>query len=746
MHAGPACDKTAKDSASVASKPLMKPRAPHRPPPRHAPGRRWLRRLFLLGLLAGLLAIAAVAVTVGLYAQMALLYDLDQLGEMPERTVVLDADGELLGRMHGENRQVVAIDQVSPHFLKALLAREDARFYRHGGIDYLGVLRAALRNFREGRIVQGASTITMQLARNSYPDLNERSFHRKLLEMMLARRIERQWSKDQILQHYVNRIFFGANLYGIQRASQGYFGRNAADLSLSEGALLAGIIRSPARFSPFRNFQGALRERDDVLARLLATGGISAEEELAARRADLALRALPAFQSQGGYALDVIRRDLDRILEEQAIEDGGLIVYTTLHKGLQLAAEQAVEKRLAAAEKLSGYRHPTKAAFDAAWDGQREVVATPYLQGALSILDNETGGILAVVGGRDYRQSKFNRATQGNRQIGSTVKPFVYAAALAAGFLPGTYVEDAPIRPGEIEAADPGWSPQNNDGQFSGLQTLTAGLVESRNTMAVRVGNFTGLDRVLEVIADAGIGNHLTRTPQVFIGNLGGTPRELASAFSLFPNDGIRRRTFLIDKVTDKAGNVLFSNSVLESDIIPPGAAHLMRRMLAQVVDRGTAASIRSEHGFKDPAGGKTGTTNDYKDAWFAGYTDRVTCAVWVGLDQPQTIMARGYGSRLAIPIWSDVVKKAASLGYIAAGPRQEPPLQPVHVCRLSSLLATRDCQGAGTAYQDQLPADMLPQGWCAAHQGTWARPTLRDRRRPPTAQGIFDRLRGWFR
>ncbi len=692
-----------------------------------------------------LLVTIGIAVTIGVYSHLAKQYDLSKLGEMPERTVVLDAQGEMLGRMHGENRIVVPLSQVSPFFVKALLAREDSRFYDHGGIDYVGVARAAVRNIKDRRVVQGASTITMQLARNSYPDLNDRSFHRKMLEMMLARRIEGYWTKDQILEHYVNRIFFGTNLYGIQRASQVYFGKHASQLNMSEAALIAGIIRSPVRFSPFRNFDGALKERDDVLKRMLATKVITTEEELAARYADIALHAQPAFQSQGGYALDAVRRDLDRVLEDHEIEDGGLIVYTTLSQELQTLAEQSVEKRLAVVEKLPGYKHPSKAAFDATWDGTQEVASTPYLQGAVTILDNATGGILALVGGRDYRQSKYNRATQGQRQIGSTVKPFVYATAIASGFLPGTFIDDAPIQPGEIEGAGAGWSPQNSDGKFTGQQTLMTGLVQSRNTMTIRVGNYAGLDRVLHLLGDAGIGNSAERTPQIFIGNLGGTPRDLTSAFSIFPNDGIRRRPFLIDKVTDKAGNILYSTSLLEADVVSPGVAHLMRRILGQVMDRGTAASVRSEHKFKDPAGGKTGTTNDYKDAWFAGYTDRVTCAVWVGLDKPQTIVDQGYGSRLAIPIWADVVKKAVELGYIPAGPRVEPPLAAVQLCHLSSQLATPACHASGTAYDEKLPYDLIPQGNCGAHQGVIASPQYEDRPRD-RSPGLFNRIRGWFR
>lgn len=692
-----------------------------------------------------LLATVTVAVVIGIYSQMAKKYDLTQLGQMPERTMVMDAQGELLGRMHGENRIVVPFSQVSPHFIKALLAREDSRFYQHSGIDYVGVARAFVRNIKDRRVVQGASTITMQLARNSYPDLNDRSFHRKLLEMMLARRIERAWSKDQILEHYVNRIFFGTGLYGIQRASQVYFGKHASQLTLSEGAMIAGIIRSPVRFSPFRNFDGAVKERDDVLKRMLQTKVITAEEELAARYGDIALRAQPLFQSQGDYALDAVKRDLDRLLEVHEIEDGGLLVYTTLSKELQTTAEASVEKRLSAVEKLPGYKHPTKAAFDPTFDGTQELTSTPYLQGALMIMDNATGGILALVGGRDYRQSKYNRATLGQRQIGSTVKPFVYAAAVASGFLPGSFIDDAPLQPGEIEGADAGWNPQNSDGKFLGQQTLTAGLVQSRNTMTIRVGNFAGLDRVLNLLGNAGIGEHAERTPQVFIGNLGGNPKELTSAFSIFPNEGIRRRPFLIDRITDKAGNILYSTGVIEVEVTTPSVAHVMRRILGQVMDKGTAASVRSQHGFKEPGGGKTGTTNDYKDAWFAGYTDRVTCGVWVGLDKPQTIIDEGYGSRLAIPIWADVVKKAVELGYIPPGPRTEPPLTKVALCRLSSQLASPDCQATGTAYEDDLPFDLIPQNFCTSHQGMVAQPPPGYAQPRVRGPGLFDRIRGWF-
>ncbi len=708
---------------------------------------RWqsFKRLLLITVMGGsLLCTLTAAVVIGIYSNLAKDYDLTKLGQMPERTIVMDYKGEVLGRMHGENRIIVPLSEVSPWFVKALLAREDARFYSHGGIDFKGVLRATVRNLKDMRVVQGASTLTMQLARNSYPDLDDRSLHRKLVEMMLARRIEKACTKDQIIEHYVNRIFYGPGIYGVQRASQVYFGKHASQLNLSEAAMIAGIIRSPVRFSPFRNYEGALKERDDVLKRMLETKMITPEEEIAARYADIALHAQPAFQSQGGYALDAVRRDLDLILEQQEIEDGGLQVFTTLSKDLQDAADEAVEKRLSAIENQRGYKHPKKADFDKTWDGTQELSSTPYLQGAVMVLDNQTGGILAVVGGRDYRQSKYNRATQGERQIGSTVKPFVYAAGVASGFMPGTYINDAPIQPGEIDGSDPGWSPQNSDGKFLGLATLTEGLVRSRNTMTVRLGNFAGLNRVIELLTNAGFNKPAERTPQIFIGNLGGNPRQLTSAISIFPNQGVRRRPFLIDRIIDKAGNVIYQTPVLESEVITPSVALLMRNILSQVLDRGTAAALRSTYGFKEPGGGKTGTTNDYKDAWFAGYTDRVSCGVWVGLDKPQTIVDEGYGGTLALPIWADVMKKAVALGYKTEVPKVLLPLTKVTLCRVSSQLATDGCGHANTAYEEALPYDLVPQGFCMEHQGYAAPPPQRMQQQPQ--RGLFDRIRGWFR
>lgn len=707
------------------------------------PRRRARRLLVQLMLAAALLMMAGAAGMLVFYGRIAARYDLSKLGEMRERSIVYDRKGREIGRLHGENRVVVPLDKVSPHFIKALLAREDARFYEHGGIDYVGVARALWRDLKERRLVQGASTITMQLARNSFDDMNAKTAHRKLVEVLLADRIERVKTKDEILELYVNRIFFGTGMYGIEKASQAYFGKAASELTAGEGAMLAGIIRSPNRFSPFRNWKGALKERDMVLERMQKVGMISAEEAAAAKQEDMVVSAQPMMRTQENYMMEAVRRDLDQVLNSEDIEDGGLRVYTTLDMELQAAAEKALDKRLREVESAAGYKHPTKAQFDAQWDGVTAPESTLYLQGAVLAIDNATGGVLAVVGGRDFMQSRFDRAMQGVRSIGSTIKPFVYSAAFRHGLLPGTLVEDAPIRPGELRDGDGNWSPGNSDGQFLGWQPAATGLVRSRNAMTVRVGNMAGLASVVDLVKQVGLGEPAVWTPQVYIGNMGSNLRALTSAMSVYPNDGIRRRSFLIARIEDGSGERMYSTPVLESEVLPTGVAQVTRRLMEDVMDRGTAASARSQYGFKARAGGKTGTTNDYKDAWFVGYTREVTCGVWVGLDAPQTIASGGYGARMSLPVWCDVMNKALALNYKPEAPAAEPVNPKVALCRVTGLLATAGCRAQGMAYEDELPYDLVPQGFCGLHGNV--RPMVEAPSRRGD-DGFFGRLFRWLR
>ncbi|MEZ5301419.1 MAG: transglycosylase domain-containing protein [Verrucomicrobiales bacterium] len=679
-----------------------------------------LLRIPVYLVIAGAAALLVAGITLHLvYWNIARGFDLADLGKMPARSEVFDRQGVLIGRLHGENRVMVDLADVSPHFVDALLAREDARFYSHGGVDYIGLARAVVENLRRGHLAQGASTITMQLARNSF-GMADKTLHRKLVEAALARRIEGELEKDEILELYINRIFFGRGMCGLQRASLAYLGKPARDLTLGESAMLAGIIRSPNRFSPHGHLEKALRERDDVLDRMVLKGFITEAEAEAAKKREIKTTDADAGSAQETYALDAVRRDLDLVLHAADQEDGGLRIYTTLDSTLQTACENALEVRLRAVEAQDGYGHPTKAGYDRRAAAGAEVAGPPdYLQGAVVAIDNDSGGIVALVGGRDFAQSQYNRALHSRRQIGSTFKPFVYAAGMERGLFPGTLIGDGPIRRGELSSVTDGWSPNNSDGKFGGLAPLRSGLVRSRNTMTVRVGDHAGLEFVGSLCEKAGLGAPDALSAQLFIGNHGSTLRDLTSAFTIFPNAGVRRRPFVIDRIETAAGETLFLSGQIEYGVVSPGAAFLTAGILREVVRSGTAAGA-ARLGYKNPrAGGKTGTTDDYRDAWFVGFNERVTCGVWVGLDQPRRIVARGYGSTLALPVWVDVMKAAEAGGYRETAPRAEPVLAKIDLCNRSARLAHAGCRTAGCAYAEEVPAGMAPREFCQFHRGS---------------------------
>ena len=474
-------------------------------------GWRWVLAFFLVAL-----PLALIAAVLAFYAVWAQTFDLKRVGTMPERNTVFDVNGKIYSRLAGANRLKVSLKEVSPLFIQALLVREDTRFYEHGGIDWRGVARALYRDIRSGSAKEGASSITQQLARNSLP-LGGRTISRKLLEAMVALRIERELTKDQILELYVNRIYFGSGCYGVETASQSYFGKNASKLDLSESALLAGLIRSPNRFSPLKNPKGSAVQRDTVLDRLQELKKITATQAQAAKREKINSHPRRRTLIQENYAMDAVQRDLNLLLTTDQIDNGGLFIYTTLDPDVQKAATDALEKQLAKVERLPGFKHPLKAQYRAPEDGEDN--AMPYLEGALVAIDNASGGIRALVGGRDYAQSKFNRAlTPANRQIGSAFKPFVYTLAFTHGLLPGAAVSDEPIQPGEIQGAG-NWSPGNSDGRYVGIKPVSYGLIQSRNTMSVRVGEFAGLDDTQKIATTLGLGENIPHGAAIYIGS-----------------------------------------------------------------------------------------------------------------------------------------------------------------------------------------------------------------------------------
>jgi penicillin-binding protein 1A len=679
-------------------------------------GRQFLgSKLFRYGWKVSLLLLicaAGLAIFV-FYAGWAATFDMKKVGEMPERNTVFDVDGKIYSRLAGANRLKVSLDEISPFFITALLAREDTRFYQHPGIDWRGIVRALARDVLSGSAKEGASSITQQLARNSLP-LGGRNLSRKFLEAMVALRIEEKFTKQQILELYVNRIYFGSGCYGVETASQAYFGKNASKLNLSEAALLAGLIRSPNRFSPLKNPEGAAVQRDTVLKRMVELKKISAVEAEQAKQVKVNAHPKRLLQIQENYAMDAVQRDLNVILTQDQIDNGGLFVYTTLDPAVQNAAQQALETQLSKVEHQSNFHHPLKANYQPPDSGEDS--SMPYLEGAVVAIDNASGGIRGLVGGRDYAQSKFNRAlAPANRQVGSAFKPFVYTIAFTNGLLPGAAISDGPIQPGEIEGAGD-WSPGNSDGTYGGIQPCSVGLVQSRNTMSVRVGQFAGLDNVQKVATTLNLGENIPHGPAIYIGSFETNLRALTSAYSVFPNAGVRKQAYIIERIDDQQHNPIYRAAHISVPALDPSASWMTSQLMEEVLTSGTAASARSL-GFKLPAAGKTGTTNDYKDAWFVGYTSTMTCGVWVGFDQPATIIPHGYGAALALPVWTQVMTKSAQR-YPPEELQPTMPMQRAMVCSLSNHLATSGCQSAQTAYDIDLPIDKVPTAPCEIHGG----------------------------
>jgi len=667
----------------------------------------WKVVLFVVVAASGL----AVFLFYGAWAQT---FDMKKVDEMPERNTVFDVDGKIYSRLAGANRLKVSLNQVSPLFIAAVLTREDARFYEHKGIDWKGILRALVHDIMSGSAKEGASSITQQLARNSLP-LGGRTISRKLLEAMVALRIEHQFTKQQILELYVNRIYFGTGCYGVETASQAYFGKSASKLNLPEAALLAGLIRSPNRFSPLKNPEGAKTQRNAVLNRMVTLKKLSSAEAEEAKRAKITPhpKRLPFIQEN--YAMDAVQRDLNPLLTQDQIDNGGLSIYTTLDPAVQNATQQALETQLTKIEHQSNFHHPLKASYQPPESGEGDS-SMPYLEGAVVVIDNASGGIRALVGGRDYAQSKFNRAlAPANRQVGSAFKPFVYTIAFTHGLLPGAAISDGPIQPGEIEGAG-NWSPGNSDGRYGGILPCSYGLVHSRNTMSVRVGQFAGLDSVQKVVNTLALAQTVPHGPAIYIGSFETDLKDITAAYSVFPNAGVRKQAYVIERIDDQQHKPIYRAAHISVPALDASAAWMTSELMEDVLTSGTAASARSL-GFKLPAAGKTGTTNDYKDAWFLGYTNTLTCGVWVGFDQPTTIIPHGYGAALALPVWTQVMNKAAE--HYPAQPLQPTmPIQHAIVCSISNQLATTGCQAAGSAYEIDLPADKVPAVACQVHGG----------------------------
>lgn len=601
-----------------------------------------------------------------------------RVGQMAQATAIFDRSDRLVFTLHKEQRTDVPLSTMSPHLISAVLAIEDQRFYQHHGFDPIRMIGAALANLRAGRTAQGGSTITQQLARQSFLSLNK-TYRRKLQELILAARLERRYSKDKILEFYLNKVYLGDGLYGVEAASRGYFGKHASDLSLPEAAVLAGLIRSPSNDAPTLDLERATERRNVVLRAMLEAGSIDADTFEAARDTYVELSdALRVDEGLGQYFKEEVRQYLVSLFGIDRVYEGGLRVYSTIDPVMQEAAEAVVAeglRRLDARREAAARR--SRHFADQLGDGP--------LEAALIAMDPATGHVRAMVGGRDFAQTKFNRAVQARRQPGSAFKPFVYAAALEAGFTPATVIDglNEPIPTFEGD-----WTPEDGHSEADSMSLRTA-LTTSSNRAAVHLLQRVGIAPIVQFARNLGVGN-VPSVPSLALGSGEVTLQSLTAAYAAFGNHGRVPMPMLVRRVEDSEGQVLYETKEMSSPAIDDTTAFLLSTMLADVIDHGTGYGAR-QVGFSLPAAGKTGTTNDYHDAWFIGFTPHLAAGVWVGLDQPRTILPNGFAGDVAVPLWGEFMK-VATKGDEPEWLTRPDDVTVATVCRLSGLLASEGC------------------------------------------------------
>ncbi len=615
-----------------------------------------------------------------LYAQLQELPDISNLNEFKpsEATRIYDINNNLISQLWLEQRTIVTLDKIPLTLQNAVIAIEDQRFYQHWGIDPVGILRAFVVNVSAGGVRQGASTLTEQLAKNLFLT-RERTLSRRFREALLSLQIEKNYSKKQILEMYLNDIYYGEGAYGVESAARTYFGKHLEDLTLSECALLAGIPKSPTNFDPYKYPLESLKRRNTVLNEMAGASFISLQEATEAKNMPIELKKIEVQNAP--YFVEFVRQQLEARYGSNAVYKGGLSVYTTLDIKLQEAAQKALAHGVENAEILARKTRMTN------------IPVTQPIQGALLAMDPHTGAIRAMIGGVDYRKSVFNRAIQAHRQPGSAFKPIIYTAAIENGYTMADVFLDSPIVYQDPTTGKP-WKPVNFSDKFRGPTTLHTGLMYSINVVTIKLLEKLGIQPVVSVARRLGITTPIKPNLSLGLGTSEVTLEEMVQAFSVFPNQGVRVEPFGILTVKDASGHVLENNTPVGESVLDPMGAYIMVNTMKDVIDHGTGRIIR-RLGFAYPAAGKTGTTNENVDAWFIGYTPDLTCGVWVGYDERHSLGKRQTGGETAAPVWAEFMKAATA----GTSPKDfEPPkgaqteLVKNKVCLDSGLLATAFC------------------------------------------------------
>jgi penicillin-binding protein 1A len=592
------------------------------------------KKLFLILVVTGLFFAFGVVAGVGLLARFGDFPSIESAkAYRPSVTSkIFDRNNRLVGEIYLEKRTLVPFRAIPPHVVNAFVAAEDAHFFRHKGVDYVAIFRAAVKDVFSGGYAQGASTITQQTVKSLFLT-PEKSIARKLKEIILSYRIEGKLSKQEILYLYLNQIYLGDGAYGVEAAAQTYFGKGVSSLTLAEGALLAGLAQAPTRYSPRGHLERAKARQRYVLRRMAEVGFIGKQEADDAYAARLVLAPPSSFRSKAAYFLEFVRLYLQEKYGAETVNRTELKIYTTIDERLQEAATDALKDGVRRMEERNKYRG---------------------LQGAFLCMDPHTGGVLAMVGGVDFAASQFNRALQARRQPGSAFKPIIYSAAIDKGKTLVSEADDSPI---EFARSDTEmWKPKNYDGTFLGPIPLLVALAKSRNLATVRLLDEIGVPTVIRMAENLGIESPIERNLSIALGSSGVTPLEMVTAYSTFANGGLRPTPFFVREVQDATGNVLERNEPKAVPAVSPETAYLTIRLMQEVVRNGTAVSAR---GLSPNLAGKTGTTNENTDAWFVGGSPDLMAAAWVGFDTPASLGDRQSAATVALPIWTAFMRQA---------------------------------------------------------------------------------------
>jgi penicillin-binding protein 1A len=676
--------------------------------------------------LASGLVLAVIALIVGIETYKSYRRDLPSLEQLHNIqpgliTRIYSADGHVLQEYFNQRRVLVPFNRFPKHLVDALLAVEDREFYDHWGVNLAAIVRAALVNVMTMSRSQGGSTLTQQLARNLFLT-PEKTLARKIKEAMTAIEIEKNYSKDEILNMYLNQQYFGKGAYGIQSAAQTFFSKDVSGLSPSESALLIGLLKAPNFYSPVDHPERARGRRNVVLDAIVDYGKLSQRVADSLKALPLVVHPEEAPVRPGAYFSEAVRLYLVGKYGEGALYSSGLTVYTTLNYELQLEAERLVTDQLARLQADMESHHSledTNYTVEVLDTVDGEIVAAreyKQMQGALVAIDNKTGGVLAMVGGKDFKESKFNRAVQAKRQPGSGFKPFIYTTAIDNGFKPTDIIIDAPI---VVPIGGEEWRPRNFDRTFRGPTSLRYGLAKSINLVTIKLLMDPRVtpQQVVFYAKKMGIKSELQPVPSLAIGTSEVTPLEMAAAFTTFPNGGIWTEPYLVTKILDRYGNVLEEREKpYQEEAISATTAYIMTNMMETVVNSGTGQLAR-KWGFERPAGGKTGTTDLSTDNWFTGFTPQMTTSVWVGYDDKTQIgEERGLtGAATALPIWTEFMKKA-HFGLPVEDFVRPAGIIEATVCLESGLLARPDCPDQVT---DLFTEATVPRDTCGlSHKG----------------------------